>query len=142
MPLIGDKERQQIRDIFAKSLERPVRLVTFTQEFECEFCAQTRELVEDISGLSDLVEAQVHDLVADESIAEGYSVDKIPAIAVVGERDYGVRFYGIPSGYEFTSLMESIVNVSNGQSGLSAETRKALEGVREPVHLQVYVTPT
>jgi len=142
MPLIGDKERQQVRDIFAKSLVGPVRLVMFTQETECEFCTQTRELVEDISGLSDLVESQVYDLVADRDTAEGYSVDKIPAIAVVGERDYGIRFYGIPSGYEFTTLIESIVNVSKGQSGLSADTRNALQGLQEPVHLQVYVTPT
>jgi len=142
MPLIGDKERQQVRDIFDKSLVGPVKLLMFTQEIECEFCAHTRELVEDIAGLSDLVEAQVFDLVADKGMAEGYSVDKIPAIAVVGERDYGIRFYGIPSGYEFTTLIESIVNASKGQSGLSADTRSALEGLQEPVHLQVYVTPT
>ena len=142
MPLIGDKERQQVQDILAKNLQGPVRLVMFTQEIECEFCAQTRELVEEISGLSDLVESQVYDLVADKRMAEQYSVDKIPAIAVVGDQDYGVRFYGIPSGYEFTTLIEGIVNVSNRQSGLSAETREALEGVHEPVHLQVFVTPT
>lgn len=142
MPLLGDKERQQVRDLFATSLTEPVRLVMFTQEVECQFCAQTRELVEEISALSDLVDSQVYDFVADKQLAEKYGVDKIPAIAVLGEQDYGIRFYGIPSGYEFTTLIESIVNVSKRQSGLSAETRKALAGVHEPVHLQVFVTPT
>jgi glutaredoxin-like protein len=69
-------------------------------------------------------------------------VDKIPAIAIIGAEDYGVRFYGIPSGYEFTSLLHAIRMVAAGKPELTEETMKALAEVTEPVHLQVFVTPT
>jgi len=142
MPLIAEKERQQVREMFSESLSKPVKLVMFTQSVECQFCTQTRELVEEVSSLSDLLEAEVYDLLEDAAVAETYTVDKIPAIAVVGEVDYGVRFYGIPSGYEFTTLIESIIHVSAGDSGLSDDTREAVARIDDPVHLQVFITPT
>lgn len=140
--MIGDKEREQVQEILAENLAAPVKLVMFTQELECEFCAETRQLVEEVAGTSDLVQAEIHDFVADKPLAESYGMDKIPAIAIVGEKDYGVRFYGIPSGYEFTTLIEGIINVSKGESGLSDATVDAVAGIAAPVHIQVYVTPT
>jgi glutaredoxin-like protein len=123
-------------------LESPVRLLMFTQDFECNFCAETRELVEEIDSLSDDVEAVIYDFATDKDEVELYGIDKIPAIAVVGEKDYGVRFYGIPSGYEFVSLIEAMKTVASGESGLSDATREALAQLDEPVHFQVFVTPT
>jgi glutaredoxin-like protein len=69
-------------------------------------------------------------------------VDKIPAVAVIGEDDYGIRFYGIPSGYEFTSLLESIRIAAAGQPDLGEETVEFLSSLSAPVHMQVFVTPT
>jgi len=56
-------------------------------------------------------------------------------------KDYGIHFYGIPAGYEFTSLIHDIMMVGSGDSGLSAETRQWTTGLVKPVHLQVFVTP-
>jgi glutaredoxin-like protein len=56
--------------------------------------------------------------------------------------DYGVRLAGIPSGHEFSSLIQDLILVSGRDSGLSAETRKALDDLDKPVLLQVFVTPT
>ena len=142
MPIMGEAEVQQVKDIFADGLKGPVKLVVFTQEFECQFCAETRQLVEEVADLSDQLTAEVYDLVADSEKAKELEVDKIPAIALLGERDYGVRLYGIPSGYEFTSLIEGILNVSAGDSRLLDESRQQIASVDKPVHLQVYVTPT
>jgi len=142
MPLLGEKERQQVQEMFSESLAAPVRLVMFTQSVECEFCAETRELVEEVAILSDLVQAEIYDFVEDASLVETLAIDKIPAIAVLGETDYGVRFYGIPSGYEFTTLIESIIHVSVADSGLSDDTREAVAQIADPVHLQVFITPT
>lgn len=141
MGMLDEEHREDVADQLA-DLPSPVRLVMFTQEIECEFCEETRELVQDVASLSQNVEAVIYDFVADEDKAQELGIDKIPAIAVLGERDYGVRLYGIPAGYEFTALMEAIKVVSVGQSGLSEATREALAGVEEPLHLQVFVTPT
>jgi len=142
MPLLNEDVKQQVREQLA-GLESPVRLVMFTQEFECDFCAETRQLVQEVAGLSDQLEAEIYDFVEDEEQAEDYGIDKIPAVAVVGEEDdYGIRFYGIPSGYEFTSLLEAIRRVATGDAGLTGETLRFLSQLSDPVHLQVFVTPT
>jgi len=50
--------------------------------------------------------------------------------------------YGLPSGYEFGTLIDAILDVSSGQSGLSDATKAALAEVKAPVHIQVFSTPT
>jgi glutaredoxin-like protein len=147
MPLISEKDAEFLKKEFEENLVDPVKLVVFTQDFECQFCAETRQIVEEIAELSETISAEVYDFVADKAMADLYSVDKIPAIAIVRvqdgeERDYGVRFYGIPSGYEFTSVIEDILDVSRGESGLQPGTKEAMASITEPVHLQVFVTPT
>jgi glutaredoxin-like protein len=141
MGILEDKDKEQVKEQLADLTGR-VQLVMFTQAMECDFCEETRELVEEIAALSDKVEAIIYDFVTDQEKAEEYAIDKIPAIAVLGEKDYGVRFYGMPGGYEFVSLLEAIKAVSSGQSGLSQATEEALDRIEEPVHLQVFITPT
>ncbi len=141
MAMIGEKDRETIREWFQRLVD-PVRLVVFTQEFECEYCKETRELAEEIASLDERISVEVHDLVADAAAAEAYGIDKIPAIAIVGARDYGVRYYGFPGGYEFTTLVEDIIDVSRGEHGLSDKTVAELARLDRPVHLQVFVTPT
>ncbi len=141
MSMLKDENREQVRKQF-EELINPVQLVMFTQTIECEFCAETRDLVEELASLSDKVEAVIYNFVTDKDKADDYGVDKIPAIAVIGEKDYGVRFYGIPAGYELASLIEAIKTVSTGESRLSDATKEALAQIDEPVHFQVFVTPT
>ncbi len=147
MPLISAKDADSLREEFATQLVNPVKLVMFTQATECQFCAETRQIVEEIAALSDKIEPVFHDFVTDKQAAETYSIDKIPAIAILGakdgkEKDYGIRLYGIPSGYEFATIVEDIIAVSRGESGVKPATQKALAGLTEPVHIQVFVTPT
>ena len=146
MPLLNDKIQAEVRKAL-QNMVGPVKLVMFTQAsnaLECEMCTETRALVEEIAALSPAgrLTVEVHDFLDDKAATEQYKVDKIPAIAVVGAQDYGIRFYGIPSGYEFSSLMDDIVTVSKAESGLSAATKAAVAKINRPVHIQVYVTPT
>ncbi len=141
MPLLNDEIRQEVSKILA-DLPGPVRLVMFTQEFECEYCAETRQLVEEIAELSDRITAEIYDFQADRAKAEELGIDKIPAIAVIGAQDYGVRFYGIPSGYEFASFLHAIQSVAAGKPELSDATLRVVAGIQKPVHIQVFVTPT
>jgi glutaredoxin-like protein len=147
MPLISEQDAEHLRHEFEETLVDPVKLLVFTQTFECQFCAETRQIAEEIDELSDKIAVEVYDFVTDKATAELYGVDKIPAIAIMrvddgGDVDYGIRFYGIPSGYEFSSIIEDIIDVSRGDSGLQPATREALAAVSEPVHLQVFITPT
>ncbi|MCX7681700.1 MAG: thioredoxin family protein [Anaerolineae bacterium] len=142
MPLLSQEIATQVREYLA-DLTSPVRLVMFTQEFECEFCAETRQLVEEVAQLSDQVSAEIYNFVTDRQKADELGIDKIPAIAVLGAQDYGVRFYGIPAGYEFSSLIQAIRTVSAGWPELlSPEGVRRVSQITSPVHIQVFVTPT
>lgn len=147
MPLISEKDAEFLRNEFDVNLVNPVKLVMFTQAVECQFCAETRQIVEEIANLSPKITAEIHNFVTDKAVAELYDVEKIPAIAILRveddeDKDYGIRFYGIPSGYEFTTVIEDIVDVSKGESGLQPKSKEAVAGITEPVHFQVFVTPT
>lgn len=145
MSLLQEADQQHLREQF-EALETPVKLVMFTQEMECQYCRETRQISEEVASLSDNISVEVYDFVRDQEIVEQYNINKIPAIAIVrgGDKpkDYGIRLYGIPSGYEFSSLIENIMMVSSGESGLSAETKAWVQGLEQPVHMQVFVTPT
>lgn len=136
---------EDLRNNLQKELEElpeKVKLVVFTQEFECAHCRENTSLAQEVASLSDKLDIEVYDFALDREAVERYGVDKIPAIAVEGEKDYGVRFYGVPAGYEFATLIEAIKAVSAGESGLASKTREALAGLKDPLHLQVFVTPT
>jgi len=145
MSLLRDEDRRQIRKEF-EALTAPVKLIVFTQEHECQYCAETRQIAEEVATLSDRIELEVYDLLADEEKAAAYGIDKLPALIVMrgGDepKDYGIRFFGIPSGYEFGTLIEDIRMVSSGDSGLSEATRRQVAELQAPVHFQVFVTPT
>ena len=95
-----------------------------------------------VTGHSDMISLEVHDFVADKDLAERYGVDKIPATVLIGEKDYGVRFYGVPAGYEFTVLIEEIRAVGKRDPGVSKEAMAELDKINKPVHLQVIISPT
>ncbi len=143
MPLMDDKTREDVREMLT-ALTGSVKMVVFTQEFECQLCAETRQIAEEVAELSDLITLDVRDFVGDEAYAKDLNVDKIPAIVLLGEndQDYGIRFFGIPSGYEFMSLLEGLKLVSNGDAELSADTLAYLDALEGDLHLQVFVTPT
>jgi glutaredoxin-like protein len=141
MGLIKEEQKGQLKEKF-EELDGDVKLIVFTQEMECMYCEQTRELMEDIAALSDKITVEVYDFVSDSNKVEEYKVDKIPATVVEGGEDYGIRFYGIPAGYEFVSLIDAITAVSTGDTGLSDETKAALDQLANDVHIQVFITLT
>jgi glutaredoxin-like protein len=141
MPMLPDEIKEQVQEAFA-GLKTPVKLVNFTQTLECAYCRETRELLQEIAELSDQVSVEIHNFVTDPEQVKAYAIDKIPATAVVGREDYGIRFYGIMAGYEFTSLVHAIRLVGGVGSQLDEETQQAVAAIDEEVHLQVFVTPT
>lgn len=124
-------------------LSRDVKLIMFTQEIECMYCRETRTLLEELVQTSDKLKLEVYNFIVDKDKAEQLAIDKIPAIAILeGDKDFGIRYYGIPSGYEFASLLEDIKMVGTGQVDLSQDVIDRVQAIDKDIHLQVYVTPT
>jgi glutaredoxin-like protein len=141
MGILKDKDKKKVANIF-KDIGKDVKIVMFTQEMECPHCEMTRTMLEEVSGLSDKISLEVNDFVADADLAKKYGVDKIPATVLLGDKDYGIRFYGVPAGYEFNVLVEDIVDVGKRDPELSKEVMAELAKIERPVHLQVLISPT
>ena len=141
MAILSEHEREHIVETLGE-LERNVKLVFFTQDFECESCRQTHELLNELADLSDKMSLRVYDFIEDKEFVAKYQIDKIPALAVEGEKDYGIRYFGTPAGYEFAALLENIRDVSTGTVDLSQETVEELQEINSLIHIQVFVTPT
>jgi alkyl hydroperoxide reductase subunit AhpF len=142
MALLTDEVAAQLRTEF-QNLAGPVRLAVFSQALADPESEQVRRLVEEVAALDPKLTAEPYNFVLDTAKVEELKIQRIPAIAILGaEKDYGIRMYGLPSGYEFGSLIDAILDVSSGDSGLSAATREALAAITKPVHVQVFSTPT
>lgn len=141
MPILDDKVMADVKKALTH-LKNPVTLKYFTQPFECGYCKETHQLLEELVSANPLLKLEVHQFDSEKEVVERFGIDKIPALALIGEKDYGIRFYGIPAGYEFSSLLSGILMVSTGVTKLSENGRKFLDELQKPVHLQVFVTPT
>ncbi len=142
MPLISEDVVAQLKEEFEK-LVNPVRLVVFFQALENPESEQVKRLAEELAALDPKLSVEAANFVLDKERADALGVARTPAIAILGaDKDYGIRFYGLPTGYEFGSLVDAILLVSSGSSGLSDETKTALAAIDKPTHIQVFSTPT
>ncbi|MEN3202261.1 MAG: thioredoxin family protein [Atribacterota bacterium] len=139
---LADKDRKALEAYLRENLVHPVTIRFFTQELECATCSDVRTLLEEVVALSPLLSLVVHNFLLEKEVAAAFRIDKIPAFTVEGEKDYGIRFFGIPSGYEFSGFVETLVSVSRRTTDLSESTKAFLGTLNRDVHIQVFVTPT
>ncbi|MCW8964832.1 MAG: FAD-dependent oxidoreductase [Gammaproteobacteria bacterium] len=139
--LFNEEILEQLKEIFVQ-LSGKVELLYFTQEPACDSCRTQQLLLEVIAENSDKITLTQYDLIKDADKARGYGIHKVPATAVIGQQDFGIRFYGVTGGYEFNSLLEDILMVSSGEHDLDPGTMALVEKINRPTHLEVMVTLT
>ncbi len=143
MPLLSEDLKAQLRERLGETLTEAVDLrlrvrpstgpLIIPGAASCETCDPCREIAEGLAEASDLVHLTItEDRAATAPVLE---------VARPGE-PARITFEGLPSGYEFASLLDAVERVSSGDPGLSAETREALAGLDKDVELMVFVTPT
>jgi alkyl hydroperoxide reductase subunit AhpF len=150
MGFLSTENQNEIKRLF-EGLDGKVRLIYFTQKesplfipgHECETCKDTRTLLEEITALSDKITLEVHDFVAESDAAKEHGIDRIPALVMTADNVKGkIRYFGMPSGYEFSVLLGSLLDVSKGKSDLSETSLETLQSIEQKLHIQVFVTPT
>ena len=142
MPILAARDQDAVRKEFQR-LQGPVKLVVFSQELVAgDLCRQNEQLVREVAELDDRITVEVLNPQIDRERTEKYGVDQVPAIVVEGARDYGIRFLGVPHGYEFSNLIDSIIVASSGEAQLSEETKSSLAGLTGEVSIKVFSTPT
>lgn len=146
--MLNPSLQRQVRKAL-ESMTSPVTVAVFTDEggdpHACEICDDTRQLVEEAAFLSGgKILATTYDLARDADVARRYGIDTVPAVVLLDAngKDHGIRFFGIPTGYEFATLIMDITMISNGEKGLRRDTVEILNAIETPVNIQVFVTPT
>lgn len=144
MAKIDEKDKETIRNMFSEQMTGTAHIRFFGSKENCDYCDDTKEILQELAELSDKVDLQLFDKDDNADEVSRYDVDKFPAIIFVKSdgTDIGVRFYGIPSGYEFSTLIEDIIDIANDKTHLSQATIDALSKIDQDVTISVFITPT
>lgn len=146
MPMMDGETAAKVKEAL-EGMKESVHLLLFIDKERCTLCSETREIVTELSTLAPKLTFEVLDIKEDQDMAKKYNVELTPALLVLKgtkeTNDYpGIRFFGIPAGYEFTSLIDAILTVSSGEEAISREGIEVLKGLKKDIHIQVFVTPT
>ena len=147
MALLSSADRDKLREEF-RTLPRRVTLLCFTQSIGCETCGTTMQIAEELASATDNVAVEEANLILDAEKAARYGVDRVPTVVVLATdesgviQDYGIRFVGAPSGYEFISLVRAVRLAGGGGSTLSQASLDRLAAIDKPMTIRVFTTPT
>ena len=144
--VLNDQIVKQIQEAFAE-VKEPVQVLLFGSKDNCDYCNETQQLLEEVTALNDKLELSVYDIQEHADVASKFNVTNAPGIVIAAKdnaevKNLGIQFSGIPSGHEFSTLINDIIIVSKRDSGLSEKTREFLRNLDKPLLLQVFVTPT
>ena len=144
--VLNDQIVQQINQVFAE-IQEPVQVLFFGSKDNCDYCNEARQLLEEVTALNEKIGLSVYDVQENADIAGQFNVTYAPVIVIAAKdneevKDLGIQFSGIPSGHEFSTLINDILIASKRESGLDEKTREFLKSLEKPLHLQVFVTPT
>ncbi len=142
MALLRANEETKVRDWFAE-LARPVELLVALGPEETprpgaqdvDFGAEMVRVCEGLAELGNGVTCRV------EQEPDGFP--RFPSVSIrPDDRDAGVRYDGLPWGYELGSLVGAIVEAGRDEPSLRPDSLAALEELDRDLVLDVFVTPT
>ena len=141
MAIIDNETASKVKAEFSKKLSGEVNLMLFISQHACQTCAQTKGLLEELAAIDARLKLTVYDISANSKEARFLGINEVPALVIGGKRIYNLYYYGIPPGYEFSSLLGDIIDASNGSTALSAATKEMLKRNKERIDIKVFVTP-
>jgi hypothetical protein len=139
------KERDLIRAAL-HDLGHDVTLRSYTSDIDSAYARNERALLEEIAAASPRLALEILADRWDAAREEAAGIARTPVIVVAGrgpdgERDHGLRYYGLPDGYELPTFLATIRAVADGDSGLGEHARATLAGLTTPRHLEVFASP-
>lgn len=143
MKFFNDNTRQQLTDLIGE-LKGEVKMYVFKSDSGCRTCKDTIQYLDEIAGLNQQIKLTVYDEDTDKQQFTRFEILMVPAIVILSDMSVseGVRFYGIPSGYEVHSLISAIKRASGVLDPLPEESEKKILKINKNIDIQVFVTPT
>jgi len=138
--------RMQLKELAQKEFKEPVSIKLFSQAIGCESCQTAEELLKETVEIigeavgQDKIKLDIYSPFTHKEETEKYGVDRVPTIVIEGDKDYGIRYIGLPAGLEFTTLINGIFHVSQRKPQLSEKTLELLQMVDIPIEIWVFVT--
>lgn len=123
-------------------MKDPVKILFFKPKDGCQFCDQIEQIASQVTNINPKLSAEIIIFDPNNAIAKEYEVDAAPVIVLRGKEKRFVRFYGLPSGYEFSTFISDILDVSKGAPSIDPGLAEKVKKVDFPVHMRVFVTPT
>lgn len=138
-----NETREALREAL-EDMENPVDINVFVGE-DCKYCDATVKLIENIAeespstGGEHLLRVHVYRRGADDDVFSRHGVYRVPSVTLL---DGAVKYTGIPAGEEVRGLVETIIRISTGDSGLDESTVRILTGeLVEDTYIENIVTP-
>jgi glutaredoxin-like protein len=146
MPLLSEKDTKYLKKTFEEHLKDPVKVLVFVNDpNECEYCDLTKQVLEELSAIDGKIHLSTHHVKREPELVRNYKVEMTPAILLLDAngQDTKIRFYGIPSGHEFSTLIQDIIAVSNNKPVFFNEQQiDLIKSINTPARIRVFVTPT
>ncbi|MHB1001239.1 MAG: protein disulfide oxidoreductase [Armatimonadota bacterium] len=150
MAMISDHDREFLKNKFTDELKDQVKLIVFLRKnrepgdssLECEFCRETEGLIKEVADISSKISVEFREYSPDDKMITNFGIDKYPAIVLMNNNNAGIKYYGIPGGFEFSSFIEDIIDVSRSTTDLSKKSKDRIHDVSHDIHIKVFVTPT
>lgn len=143
MAIFDEKTKDQLKQVLSQMIN-PINIHFWTQDIECPTCQINHQFLDEIVSLADKIKLFVHDFVNEKDVAEKYNIDKIPAILITDEKEsiLGIRFFGIPAGYEINSFISACLELSGAKQKIEDDIEKRIKNINKKIHIQVFVTLT
>ncbi|HIP92168.1 MAG TPA: glutaredoxin [Thermotoga sp.] len=147
MAILREKDIKVIKEMFDNEMENEVKVIFFgtKDETKCQYCDITKQVLEELASVDSRIILSIKDFDEDKEDVGKYSIEMVPATVILTKdgKDLGVRFYGIPSGHEFPTLLQTIITFSKGaKPNLSQDSIEKLSEIKEPLKISVFITPT
>lgn len=141
MAILSDSDSAEVTKIFG-ALVRDVHVKVYTQKLECPTCNDTETILRELNELSDKLKVSFLNPQTDSEEARKDGVERVPALIVTDGTHSRVKFYGTPSGYEFSSLLTTIIDAGGPEEPLTEGTIQFLSDLDTDIQMLVFVTPT
>ena len=143
MTLLSPQDAQVLRDRFKEEMKRPVQIWLYTQALNCPTCPQAEQIARELEQLTDQIQLLLKNPLIDTGTSDPDRPQWVPAFVIRTEQeDYGLRYYGLPAGFEFSVLVETILMVARGTTLLEPQVVEKVQQLTVPMNIKVFVTPT
>jgi len=142
MALFDEKITKQLIELIG---DIPKKLtIQYFRQNDCASCDDTQAFVTEIAAMNENISVVINDLDESPEVFQKFDIERTPAIAMLTEDgiDHGIRFFGIPAGYEINSFVASIREVAGMDEPLPDDIIARINAIDKDVHIRVFVTPT